>query len=71
MSMQCYTNATSIMSTMITWAIVASIPILFFSLLIIIIANAIAISNLDAADGTAKNIFWLINRLTHLRGNFL
>ena len=36
MSMQCYTNATSIMSTMITCVIVASIPILPLSLLILL-----------------------------------
>ena len=44
-------------SSMIACTIVASIHILRFSLLIIIIAtNTIAISNLDA-DATAKNIF--------------
>ena len=39
-------------------------------IMILLLQNAIAISNLDAADATAQNIFWLINWLTHLRGNF-
>ena len=51
-----------IISTMITCAIVASIHILLFSLLIILLQiNAIAISNLDA-DATAKNNYFLIDQ---------